>query len=75
MQPTYGAVAALAVTAIYYLWRTYFQVGLLRERTLRRRVAYMLWVMATRPDPDLLAEEGEAAVEYELAHDLGVPGS
>ena len=38
-----GSVATLAVATIYCLWRfDYFR----RARTLRERVAYMLWVMA-----------------------------
>jgi hypothetical protein len=39
-------VAALSVTSIYYVWRAYQQVMLQRERRLRERVAYMLWVVA-----------------------------
>ena len=39
-------VAALAVALIYYIWRAYHQTRLARERMLRQRVAYMLWVMA-----------------------------
>ena len=44
-------VSALAVAAIYYLWRDAY-VALLRrerarrERALRERVAYMLWTAA-----------------------------
>ena len=42
-------VSALAVGAIYYLWRDGYAAGhyrerLRRERTLRDRVAYMLWI-------------------------------
>jgi hypothetical protein len=48
MHPMAGSVAALAVASIYYVWKAYFQFQLLRERTLRDRVAYMLWVVATQ---------------------------
>ena len=46
MQMLSGSVAALAVSAIYCIWRTYFQVQLRRQQTLRQRVAYMLWIVA-----------------------------
>jgi hypothetical protein len=41
-------VAALAVTAIYGIWRLYAQAQFLRQRTLRERVALMLWEVASR---------------------------
>jgi hypothetical protein len=53
--------AAVGVAAIYYVWRAHAQVTARREQLLRRRVAYMLWVMAEeeavaraapRPCPD-----------------------
>jgi hypothetical protein len=40
--------AALTVAAIYYAWRTFYQVRHRRDRVLRERVAYMLWTMATQ---------------------------
>jgi hypothetical protein len=43
-----GNVAVLAVTAIFYAWRAYAQCR--KQRQLRERVAYMLWVMANRAD-------------------------
>ena len=45
-----GSVAALAVASIYYVWKTYFQLQLQRERTLRERVTYMLWIVAQHVD-------------------------
>lgn len=39
-------LSALTVATIYYCWRAYHQSRLQREQVLRRRVAYMLWVMA-----------------------------
>ena len=52
MQPMCGAIATLGVIAIYYLWRGYFlQLG--RQRTLRHRVAFMLWAMAQDDTGDL----------------------
>jgi hypothetical protein len=42
------SLATLAVAGIYYGWRAYFAALLRRQRTLRERVAYMLWVMAKR---------------------------
>jgi hypothetical protein len=40
-------MAAFVVAAIYYVWRAREQVRVRRERAVRQRVAYMLWVMAT----------------------------
>jgi hypothetical protein len=42
----FGTVASLAVASIYYLWKVYFQAACQRQRLLRERVAYMLWVAA-----------------------------
>jgi len=39
-------VAALAVAGIFYTWRSYQDIVALKQRTLRERVTYMLWVMA-----------------------------
>ncbi len=46
MQPIVTNMAALAVATLYYLWRAHHQSRQRRERTLRERVVYMLWVMA-----------------------------
>jgi hypothetical protein len=43
-----ACVPTLAVSAIYCLWFHYRVGQLRRERTLRQRVAYMLWVIAMR---------------------------
>jgi hypothetical protein len=49
MQPFAAQVAALSVTAIYYVYRAYRHVhDHQQERVLRERVAYMLWVAAGR---------------------------
>jgi hypothetical protein len=40
-------VAALAVAWIFYTWRSYQGYVTLKQRTLRERVAYMLWVCAS----------------------------
>jgi hypothetical protein len=42
------SLAALAVAGLYYSWRDYHGARERRHRTLRERVAYMLWVMANR---------------------------
>ena len=49
MDPFSCNVAALAVAALFYVWRAHFQVRVRRQRVLRERVTYMLWVMALRP--------------------------
>jgi hypothetical protein len=41
-------LAALAVAVIYYVWRAHEQVRVRKDRAIRERVAYMLWVMATQ---------------------------
>lgn len=46
MQPIVTNIAALAVATLYYLWRAHYQTRQRRQRVLRERVAYMLWVMA-----------------------------
>jgi hypothetical protein len=45
-------VAALMVAILYYAWRAYHQARLTRLRVLRERVAYMLWVVADRMEPE-----------------------
>lgn len=40
--------AALVVASLFYTWRAYQEGLLRRERTLRQRIAYMLWVIAER---------------------------
>jgi hypothetical protein len=50
MQLLWANAAALTVALIYYSWRTYHQLRLRRGRVLHERVAYMLWVIATRSD-------------------------
>jgi hypothetical protein len=49
-------VTTLSVATIFYIWRNYAQFLGRKNRVLRERVAYMLWVMAHKP-PD-----GEDAV-------------
>src|SRR5207248_5128538 len=41
-------VAALSVASLFYLWRSYAGKLVRRERVLRERVTYMLWVMANQ---------------------------
>jgi hypothetical protein len=46
MQTIFTSVAALAVAQIFYLWRSYQEMVLRKQRVLCERVAYMLWTMA-----------------------------
>ena len=47
MPPTVPcSLAALAVAAIFYTYRTYQDFFLQRQKSLRERVAYMLWCAA-----------------------------
>ena len=41
-------ISALAISLIYYTWRDFYVAGLRRDRLIRHRVAYMLWVAALR---------------------------
>jgi hypothetical protein len=45
-----GSAAALAVASIYYAYRAYLQTQFRRQRTLRDRVAYMLWAATQSGD-------------------------
>ena len=46
MQSVYCSLCALAVATIFYGWREFQNRHDGRERVLRERVTYMLWVMA-----------------------------
>jgi hypothetical protein len=46
MQLLWTNLAVVTVVMIYLLWQTYLQVHRQRQRRLRQRVAYMLWVAA-----------------------------
>ena len=43
-----GAAAVATIYVIYGAYRDYLFTQLCRERTLRERVAYMLWMCAQR---------------------------
>ena len=48
------SIALLAVTVIYLFWRSYLQSLYRRQRALRERVAYLLWIAAgAEEDADL----------------------
>jgi hypothetical protein len=55
MQPVICGLAALAVANIYYFYRYYIQKQTEKQRRLRERVAYMLWVAAHRTGSERLA--------------------
>jgi hypothetical protein len=42
--------AAVSVAAIFVIWRGYAEFMCRRQRTLRERVAYMLWMAAEDND-------------------------
>jgi hypothetical protein len=45
------AASALSVAVLFYSWRSYHQIHETRQKKLRERVTYMLWVMAnSAPD-------------------------
>ncbi len=39
-------ICSLAIALIFYFWRDFNEKYLCRQRLLRDRVTYMLWVMA-----------------------------
>ena len=47
MLPILTALPTLGVSAVYCLWNMYEAARRHRERKLRQRVAFMLWVAAT----------------------------
>ncbi len=51
MQPLYSQVALLVITMSFFVWRVYTEGRVRRDRVLRERVAYMLWVAADCMDP------------------------
>jgi hypothetical protein len=50
MDPMLSTLPTLMVTAVYYCWHVYHREMHRRNRVLRERVTYMLWVMAQRMD-------------------------
>jgi hypothetical protein len=50
MQPLLTALPTLAVSAMYCLWHLTQIARIQRQKKLRERVAYMLWVVATELD-------------------------
>ncbi len=46
MPQIYCGLCTLAVAVLFYGWRDYYARLQGRERLLRQRVTYMLWVMA-----------------------------
>jgi hypothetical protein len=48
MQMIAFSYPTLAVSTIYCIWLAYRRAVLQRERDLRERVAYMLWIIANR---------------------------
>jgi hypothetical protein len=51
MLPLLASLPTLSVSAIFCIWSAYRRY-LQRDRTLRERVAYLLWVMATYLDEE-----------------------
>jgi hypothetical protein len=57
MQMIAFSYPTLAVSTIYGVWLAYRRALLQRERTLRERVAYMLWVLASRMPTEPACDE------------------
>ncbi len=63
--------ATFAVTAIYFVWRVWFQAQLEQQRAMAKRVTYMLWVMANQAEAlpgDLDGPEEPEAGNWSLGH-------
>ncbi len=65
MQQFVCSIAILAVTIIYLFWRVYLQASHRRERHLRERVTFLLWVAAD-VDEFALAGVDERALDNTL---------
>ena len=52
IQPILTALPTIAVATVYCFWHVYALALKQRERRLRARVSYMLWVMANGIDED-----------------------
>ena len=50
MDPMVSTLPTLMVTAVYYCWHVYRTEMRRRNRLLRERVTYMLWVISQRMD-------------------------
>ena len=50
MQLLFTSLPTLTVSLLYCAWNAYRGAWLLRERKLRERVAYLLWIIATEMD-------------------------
>jgi len=50
MDPFEASVPTLAISADYMIWNAYRQTQIRREKQLRSRVAYLLWVAAHHED-------------------------
>ena len=50
VNPMLSTLPTLMVTAVYYAWCVYRREKRLRDRVLRERVTYLLWVLATGMD-------------------------
>jgi hypothetical protein len=61
MSALFPSVSTLAVSVIYCVWQAYCRSRYRWERTLRERVAYMLWVMAHRVDEGAPERNGTPA--------------
>ncbi len=48
MQAIVANMAALAVAMLFYLWRAHYETRQLRQRKLRERVAFLLWITAAQ---------------------------
>ncbi len=46
LQPIFAALPTLAVSMVYCFYRAYALIQKQRQKRLRERVAWMLWVMA-----------------------------
>lgn len=50
MNPIDSCITALAIAVIFYIYRGYRHLLSRRQRVLRERVAYMLWVVAEKAE-------------------------
>jgi hypothetical protein len=63
MVPILASFPTMAVASVYCLWSIYRRSLPGRERVLRERVAYMLWVMTADTDAGAAVPVGELSLK------------
>jgi len=60
----FATLPTIAVSTIYLTWKAGHRERMRREKLLRERVAYMLWVAANHDDDDEDESEDDSEIDY-----------